>query len=635
MYKSLLILAGASLLLSIASCTKKGTVSESNELALIPVPQEMTVGNDCFKLTQKASITLDSSNPELVSIARYLNEKIAPATGFELPVEKHGKIEFKLIDGDELGAEGYHLLVKHGDIILSANKPAGIFYGVQTLLQMLPPQIKSKQEQKGVEWLIPCVDITDKPQFAWRGLMLDVSRHWFTKEEVKKYIDELAEYKMNVFHWHLTDDQGWRLEIKSLPRLTDVGAWRAPRVGQWWQREPQQPGERATYGGFYTQEEVKEVLAYAAERYVRVIPEIDVPGHGVAALVSYPELACMKAPEAVGVGNKFYGEDENTLCIGKESTFEFMDKVLTEVAALFPDEYVHIGGDECFKGFWHKCPRCQARMKAENLKNEDELQSYFIHRMESVLKAKGKKLIGWDEIIDGGLAPDATVMSWRGMAGGIKSAKAGHHVIMTPTEHCYLDLWQGEPSVEPDTYSMCRLKDSYSFNPVPDSVPAEMVLGGQGNLWAESVPTFRHAEYMTWPRGWALAEVLWSGPAKTDWEKFYPRVEKHFCRADEAQIHYARSMYNAIITPYYVEDGSLEIKLEDEPGNLDIYYTFDNTDPDSFTPKYESPLRVPKDATWLRVVTYRNNKPIGKVITVTIKELEKRAENTRRVVGNL
>ena len=226
-------------------------------------------------------------------------------------------------------------------------------------------------------------------------------------------------------------------------------------------------------------------------------------------------------------------------------------------------------------------------------------------------------------------------MSWRGMEGGIKSAKAGHHVIMTPTEHCYIDLWQGEPSVEPDTYSMCRLKDSYSFNPVPDSVPVEMILGGQGNLWAESVPTFRHAEYMTWPRGWALAEVLWTGPSKTDWDRFWPRVERHFVRADQAQINYARSMYNAIVTPYYTEDGVLEIKLDSEPGNLDIYYTFDNTDPDNFTPQYEAPLRIPKNATWLRIVTYRDNKPIGKVITLTIKELEKRADNTRHVVGNL
>lgn len=618
------------------SCSQKMNESSNEELALIPVPQDITVGSDCFILTHNAAITLDESNDELKSIAGYMNDKIAPATGFDLPVEKHGKIEFKLVDDASLGDEGYHLKVKHGDILLSANKPAGIFYGVQTLLQMLPAQIKSKTAQpKDMKWTIPCVEITDKPQFPWRGLMLDVSRHWFTKEEVMKYIDELAEYKMNVFHWHLTDDQGWRLEIKSLPRLTEVGAWRAPRVGQWWQRERQQAGEESTYGGFYTQEDVKEVLAYAAKRYVRVIPEIDVPGHGVAALVAYPELACMKAPDAVNVGNKFYGEDENTLCVGKETTFEFMDKVLTEVAALFPDEYIHIGGDECFKGFWHKCPRCQARMKAENLKNEEELQSYFIHRMGDLLKSKGKKLIGWDEILEGGLAPDANVMSWRGMEGGIKAAKAGHHVIMTPTEHCYIDLWQGEPSVEPDTYSMCRLSDSYSFNPVPEGVPAEMILGGQGNLWAESVPTFRHAEYMTWPRGWALAEVLWSGPAKSDWNKFWPRVEKHFVRADQAEIKYARSMYNAIVTPYLL-DGKLLVELDSEIAGTDIYYTFDNTDPDKFTPKYTEPLSIPKDATWLRIVTYRDGKPVGKVITLTTKELARRAESDKRTGhGNL
>lgn len=636
MKRTLLSLATASLLLACVSCTNKSGVTENGEIALIPVPQEMTVGSDCFTLTRNAAITLDQSNEELKGIADYLNGKIAPATGFTLPVEKHGKIEFKLVDDAALGDEGYHLKVKQGDILLTANKPAGIFYGVQTLLQMLPAEIKSGTAQpKDKKWRIPCTEITDKPQFPWRGLMLDVSRHWFTKEEVMKYIDELAEYKMNVFHWHLTDDQGWRLEIKSLPRLTEVGAWRAPRVGDWWGRERQQPGEESTYGGFYTQEEVKEVLAYAAKRFVRVIPEIDVPGHGVAALVSYPELACMKAPDALNVGNKFYGEDENTLCIGKESTFEFMDKVLTEVAALFPDEYIHIGGDECFKGFWHKCPRCQARMKAENLKNEEELQSYFIHRMGDLLKSKGKKLVGWDEILEGGLAPDANVMSWRGMDGGIKSAKAGHHVIMTPTEHCYLDLYQGEPSVEPATYSMCRLTDSYSFNPVPEGVPAEMVLGGQGNVWGEAIPTFRHAEYMTWPRGWALAEVLWSGPAQTDWEKFWPRVERHFVRADQAGINYARSMYNAIVTPY-LQDGVLQVELGSEIAGTDIYYTFDNTDPDCFTPKYSEPLSIPKTASRLRVITYRDGKPVGKLISLTIKELEKRAEKDKRTGhGNL
>lgn len=606
-------------------CQSSRNNQQTEQTALIPIPQTVTYAETAFKISQGTTIGLESSSSELLSIADYFNHKVNPALGYSLEVKEQGDIQFSLINNPDLGNEGYHLKVEKRQITIEANQPAGIFYGVQTLLQMLPKEIRSQQVQHDVEWTIAGADITDKPQFPWRGLMLDVSRHWFTKEEVMRFIDELAEYKMNVFHWHLTDDQGWRIEIKSLPNLTAKGAWRAKRVGQWWQREPQQPDEEATYGGYYTQEDIKDVLAYAKQRYVRVIPEIDVPGHSLATLVAYPELACMKAPKYVNVGNKFYGEDENTLCAGKEETFEFLDKVFTEVAALFPDEYIHVGGDECFKGFWHKCPRCQARMKAENLKDENELQSYVIHRLESILKAKGKKLIGWDEILEGGLAPDATVMSWRGMEGGIKAAKANHHVIMTPTQHCYLDLWQGEPSVEPDTYSMCRLSDSYRFNPVPDSVPAEMVLGGQGNLWSESVPTFRHAEYMTWPRGWALAEVLWSGPAKTDWDEFWPRVEKHFERADIAGINYARSMYNAIITPYK-ENNECLIKLDCELKDSDIYYTFDNTDPDSFSPKYFEPLRIPKNATWLRVVTYRNGKPSGKVITLRIDELLKRTE---------
>lgn len=623
-------LAAAALLFVVASCSDNKTCDTAcNQPALIPVPEEMTVGSGCFTLTKNAAIAIETPSEELEGIARYFNEKTSPATGFEVPVAKHGKITFRLTDDEELGDEGYQLSVKKGDIRVTAHKPAGVFYGVQTILQLLPAEIKSQTPQEDKKWTVPCVEIKDRPKFVWRGMMLDVSRHFFTKEEVMKYIDEIAEYKLNVFHWHLTDDQGWRIQIESLPKLTEVGAWRAKRVGQWWHRDRLQPGEKPTYGGFYTHDDVKEVVEYAASRFVRVIPEIDVPGHSVAALVSYPELACTKAPESVNVGNKFFGEDENTLCVGKDFTFEFMDKVLTEVAGLFPDEYVHIGGDECFKGFWHKCPRCQARMKAENLKNEEELQSYFIHRMGDILKSKGKKLVGWDEILEGGLAPDANVMSWRGMAGGIKAAKAGHHVIMTPTNHCYLDLFQGEPSVEPDTYSMCRLSDTYSFNPLPEGVPQEMVLGGQGNLWTESVPTFRQAEYMAWPRGWALAEVLWSGPAKADWEKFWPRVEQHFVRADQADINHARSMYNAIIKPYMM-DGVLQVELGCEIAGTDIYYTFDNTDPDSHTPKYSEPLSIPKDATWLRVVTYRNGKQVGKVITLTVTDLAKRGEGDKR-----
>ena len=595
---------------------------------VIPKPLSCKLQSGTFTFGNSTVIELKTGDDGIKKAAEFLKCFVEQTGDCSIKIDSdddtRNKIVFAVCDTISRD-DAYTLKITPREITITSKSGEGAFYAVQTLRQLLPVACEKKICDENVVLDVPCVSIYDVPRFCHRGFMLDVARHYFPVDFIKKSIDMMALYKLNVLHLHLTDDQGWRIEIKSLPNLTAKGAWRAKRVGQWWQREPQQPDEEATYGGYYTQEDIKDVLAYAKQRYVRVIPEIDVPGHSLATLVAYPELACMKAPKYVNVGNKFYGEDENTLCAGKEETFEFLDKVFTEVAALFPDEYIHVGGDECFKGFWHKCPRCQARMKAENLKDENEMQSYVIHRLESILKAKGKKLIGWDEILEGGLAPDATVMSWRGMEGGIKAAKANHHVIMTPTQHCYLDLWQGEPSVEPDTYSMCRLSDSYRFNPVPDSVPAEMVLGGQGNLWSESVPTFHHAEYMTWPRGWALAEVLWSGPAKTDWDEFWPRVEKHFERADVAGINYARSMYNAIITPYK-ENNECLIKLDCELKDSDIYYTFDNTDPDSFSTKYFEPLRIPKNATWLRVVTYRNGKPSGKVITLRIDELLKRTE---------
>lgn len=613
---------------TLAQATDKG-------ISIIPRPSHMKTGNGNYHINGNSKIEINTKDKEWNNLALFFNNKIQNATGFILPaVTENGDIRIKKTDDTTLGNEGYTLTTDNTGVTITAYRPAGAFYGLQTLLQLLPSEIKSKQPVEKTEWTVPYVSITDKPQFAWRGLMLDVSRHWFTKEEVKQFIDELAEYKMNVFHWHLTDDQGWRIEIKSLPRLTEIGAWRAPRVGQWWKRDKQQPGEKATYGGFYTQDDIREVLAYAAERHVRVIPEIDVPGHSLAALVAYPELACMKAPKSVNVGNKFYGIDENSLCAGKTATYEFMEKVLTEVAGLFPDEYIHIGGDECFKGFWSKCPDCQALMKKEKLKNTEELQSFFIRRMEKILKSKGKKLIGWDEIHEGGLAPEATVMSWRGMQGGIKAAQAGHHVIMTPSEHCYIDLYQGEKSVEPDTYSMCRLSDSYNLSLVPEGINPEMILGGQGNLWAESVPHFRHAEYMTWPRGWALSEVFWSGDKNKNWDDFIKRVEAHFVRADRADINYARSMYNAIITPYK-ENDTMYIDITTEITDLEIYYTFDNTTPDRFSPRYTAPLTIPKDATWLQVVTCRDGKPVGAVITLETEALRKQSSRNKHPVGNL
>ncbi len=619
----------AVLVVLFSACQISQKHSESNkELSIIPKPAKTILNTGNFEITKNTVIFCNDN--EVLPIAEYMVAKISGAMGFSLQIkEGAGKgINFVISETPDLalGNEGYKLKVTPKNIELTANKANGIFYGIQTLLQLLPPQIKSSSLQNNVNWEIPCIEIEDSPRFPWRGLMLDVSRHFFTKEEVKSYIDQLAEYKMNVFHWHLSDDQGWRIEIKSLPKLTEIGAWRAERVGDWWQREPRQENEPTNYGGFYTHEDIKEVVQYAKDRFVEIVPEIDVPGHSLATIVAYPEISCTQSVKDVNVGNKFYTVDENSLCPGKEITFEYLDKIFTEIAMLFPSEYIHVGGDECYKGFWSKCPDCQKRIQNEKLKDTYELQSYFIKRMEKMLEAKNKKLVGWDEILEGGLAPNATVMSWRGMENGIKAAKEGHQIIMTPTNHCYLDLYQGEPSVEPATYSMCRLSDSYNFEPVPDEVDPKLILGGQGNLWSEAVPTFRHAEYMTWPRGWALAEVFWSSKENKNWENFVTRVEDHFERADFGKINYARSMYNAIVTPFNSEDGTLKIKLDTEIKDLKIFYTFDNTDPDGYSPQYESPLSVPKNATRLRIITYKDEKPAGKMISLRIDELQKKAK---------
>lgn len=609
----LLTLLLAGLLLCSSSAFAGGPQGKIN---LIPQPQSLIESDGSYTFKQ-FNVSYEPGNEELAEIADLFGQKVTPATGLAVTTvasPKRANLVFALEADTTLGDEGYRLtVIPKGGATITARRPAGIFYGMQTLLQLLPEEIKSPTAIEGVAWTVPAVEIQDRPRFAWRGMMLDVSRHWFTKEEVKRFIDELAEYKMNRFHWHLTDDQGWRIQIDALPRLTEVGAWRAPRVGEWSRIERQRSGEAATYGGFYTKADIAEVVEYARRRYVTIMPEIDVPGHSQATLVSYPELACFKAPETVNAGNQFYPGEENTLCVGEPRTMEYMEKIFAEVADMFPGEYIHVGGDECFKGFWAKCPKCTELMREKGLKNVSSLQSWFIHELERILHTHGKKLVGWDEILEGGLTPDATVMSWRGTRGGIEAARQGHHVIMTPQKNCYLDLYQGEPTVEPHSYLMCRLTDSYNFD-LSEGVDPSYVLGGQGNLWGESVPTFRHAEYMTWPRGWALAEVFWTDPERKDWPGFVERVEQHFRRADRADVNYARSMYNVIVTTGTDSQGTYRITLSTEVPGLDIYYTFDNTFPDLHAPKYEGPVTVPPSAKRIMVMTYRGKEPVGKLI---------------------
>jgi len=477
------------------------------------IPQPVSVTQKAGKFDFSGGVRVRVSDPSLQSAADWFTGQLGAMGQGKRPV-----VLELMKDRNMLGKEGYALTVTPSEVRIKANEAAGAFYGLQTLLQLMSPD-----GDAGGKWA-PCVEITDYPRFGWRGLMLDVSRHFFTKQEVEKYIDEMVRYKFNTLHLHLSDDQGWRLEIKSLPMLTKTGAWRVSRTGRWGEFMPALADEPATEGGFYTQKDMREIIEYAKKRFVTILPEIDVPAHSLALIASYPNLSCTQLNYPVNAGFRNPTRDDNALCIGNDSVFDVLDKIFTEVAALFPCEYIHIGGDEAYKGFWANCPKCKKRMEQEHLNNVDELQSYFVKRMETMLKAKGKKLIGWDEILEGGLAPEATVMSWRGMKGGITAARMNHKVVMTPWDFCYLDLYQGEASAEPPTYGMCRLKDSYTYDPVPDSVDEKYILGGQGNLWTESVANFRHVEYMTWPRGLALAEVYWSPKSARNWDDFVSRM---------------------------------------------------------------------------------------------------------------
>ncbi len=613
--------------------------AQNTPIHLIPQPVEVKPAAGAFVLTKASTITYDK--PEAAPIADMLAQKLTVPTGFALKA-KPGKaaltgfvsLSLNAVPDPRLNTEGYAMSVSPKGVLITANKSGGLYYGVQTLLQLLPTEIESKLPVLKT-WSVPAVQIMDYPRFGWRGLMLDVSRHFFTKEEVKRYIDELARMKYNTFHWHLTDDEGWRIEIKSLPKLTQVGAWRVPRTGDFGELDPPKPGEAATDGGFYTQEDIKEVVRYAQERNVTIVPEIDVPGHSMAAIASYPELACTKDTSTkVNPGSKFsewYPNGtfkmliDNTLNPSDENVYVFLDRVFTEVAALFPGQYIHAGGDECYKGYWEKDPGCQALMKKMNMKHAEELQGYFMNRVEQILKSKGKKLLGWDEILEGGIAPEATVMSWRGIKGGIQAAKLGHNVVMTPAPFVYIDYMQSDPSLEPYVYSTLRTKTSYSFEPVPDSVDARYILGGQANLWTEGVPTLAHAEYMTWPRAWALADVYWSPKSSRNWEGFVPRMETQFQRADLAGINYARSAYDAIIKTN-TKDGKLLLTLDSEIPGLDIFYTIDDSVPSQYATRYRQPIEIPEGPITLRVITYRAGKPIGRLITLKRDELKKRAK---------
>ncbi|MFA9206444.1 MAG: beta-N-acetylhexosaminidase [Burkholderiaceae bacterium] len=610
------------------------STANAQTISIIPEPYQMTKGMGTYTLPKSIAMNAPSSAN---AISDLMAGKLRTTTGRVVYFTKNKpNIDLQIINDANLGTEGYTLDINEKGIQLKANANAGLFFGWQTVMQLLPAAVYSNTLQANTNWTLPFVSIIDKPRFGWRGMMLDVSRHFFSKVDVLTFIDDMARYKYNRFHWHLTDDQGWRIEIKSLPKLTSVGAWRAERKGKWMNITTPAIDEPKTYGGFYTQEDIKEVVAYAKARFIEVVPEIDVPGHILAMNTAYPFLSTTpNYPFQVNAGDEFMDWEglnghvaakiDNSLDPSNETVYEYLDKIFGEMAPLFPFEYIHMGADENPKNNWEKSSNVQALMKKESLKDMNEVQSYFVRRVQKIINSKGKKMMGWDEILEGGLSGDAAVMSWRGVKGGIEAAKQGHKVVMSPNDYNYIDFYQGEVTAEGKVYRGLRMKKTYSFEPIPEGVDPNLILGNQANQWSEQIFDMRYAQYMTWPRGMAVAETGWSPKEKKNWNSFSKKVENQFEKLDAAGVRYARSMYDPIVTTELNSKGELIGFMEGEVEGLDMYYTINDQMPDNYSQKYIAPFLIPEDVLSLRVISYRNGKQIGKYLNIPIESLRKRA----------
>ncbi len=584
---------------------------------LIPYPERLSPGSGSFTLRASTTITISNlADAELQSLAEYASALVRDLLGLQLTLagatatgtESNALILMLSSGGAVEEPEGYRLAVTPRAITISAGTHAGLFYGLQTLRQLIAPAASIAGANEATP-SIPAVEIEDRPRFEYRGMHLDVGRHFFPVEFVKKYIDLLATYKMNTFHWHLTEDQGWRIEIKRYPRLTEVGAFRKETILA--KNFDPYIGDRKPYGGFYTQDEVREVVAYARSRYVTVIPEIEMPGHSSAALAAYPELACTEGPFEVAT---VWGIHPDIYCPSEE-TFAFLEGVLSEVLELFPSRYIHVGGDEAPKIRWEESALAQEVIRREGLADEHELQSYFIKRIEKFLLANDRRLIGWDEILEGGLAPQATVMSWRGTAGGIEAARQGHDVIMTPTSHVYLDYYQGDPLFEPLAIGgYTPLEKVYAFEPVPEELTpeeAKHVLGAQGNVWTEYMPTSQYVEYMVFPRMLALAEVVWTPKEGRDWDRFAAHLTKHFHILDGFRVNYRVPSVAGLERDRITLEPQATVSLSVPSPGSEIRYTTDGTDPNPGSPLYSGPFQIPVDEDGARV-TARAYLPNGR-----------------------
>lgn len=586
---------------------------------IIPKPVDIKMLQGNFTIDGTTGIYYKATHQELKATADFLGSYVKNISGFSLAINKPAKKKIQFIIEKGIPEEGYLLDVSSAAIVIKASDSKGIFYGMQSLIQTLP------FVRTNAALIVPAMAVKDYPRFQWRGMMLDVSRHFFSPELVKEFIDLLAAYKMNVFHWHLVDGAGWRLEIKKYPKLTEQAAWRVDDWGKSWnwaEVEFNADRNKATYGGYYTQQQAKEIVAYAKARNITVVPEIEMPGHSEAAMAAYPELSCNPKKHFGESGNFYASKVESNFCAGNEQSFAFLQDVLTEVMTIFPSVYIHVGGDEVDKTSWKLCAKCQARMKAEKLKDENELQSYFMQRIEKFLVSKNRKMIGWDEILEGGLAPEATVMSWRGEAGGIQAAKMGHDVIMTPGSPCYFDHYQGDPETEPLAIGgFNTLKKVYHYEPIPTELTAEeakRVLGSQANLWTEYIPTYEQVEYMILPRMPALAEVLWSVKEQRNWQNFTERLQPHLVGFEQRGLHYSKGNFKVDIKPIVAND-KLSIALETENSDAVIYYTTDGSMPSIGSIKYEKPFDVHSSMTVKAIMALHNKvmstKPVEQTFT--------------------
>ncbi|REC41726.1 MULTISPECIES: family 20 glycosylhydrolase [Chryseobacterium] len=559
-------------------------------LNLIPYPQKVELKTGNFEVSGNTLFVGDKKSNEY----KYFMDnfkKIYPKNSSQ-NIKKTKPNFISLLLNKDLKTDNkrefnsnYIINISNEMMMVVGKNPEGLFQGIQTLLQL----IKTSEDGK-----IPALEIQDSPKFQWRGMHLDVSRHFFTVEEVKQYIDYLAMYKLNTFHWHLTDDQGWRIEIKKYPKLTQIGSKRKESmIGAY----VDNTFDGKPYGPyFYTQEQIKEVVKYAQERHVTIVPEIEMPGHALAALSAYPDLACIKGSFEPATK---WGVFDDVFC-PKDETFTFLENVLDEVIALFPSQYIHIGGDECPKTRWKECPHCQELIKKNNLKDEHGLQSYFIQRIEKYVNSKGRKIIGWDEILEGGLAPNAAVMSWTGIKGGVEAAKSGHFAVMTPGSYCYFDHYQGDPATEPNAFGgFTPLDKVYSYNPIPEELNAEQakyILGVQANLWTEYILDFKHVQYMIFPRLLALSEVGWGTADPKNYKEFEGRVIHEFKNLDKMGVNYAKSIYNASGKVISSENGvAYELSTSQNPGG--IQYTVDGTDPSANSQNYKNPVQISKSMT--------------------------------------